>query len=64
MTVFSFIRDGLIKKAVGNNMANDETDVLSVKRALSSLGRFGEEGPNGFITRGVGYVGDMSEKKK
>lgn len=51
MSGFSFIRNGLIQKPVGNNMANEQEDVFSVKRALSSLGRFGEEEPNGFITR-------------
>jgi len=51
MSGFSFIRNGLIQKPVGNNMANDQEDVFSVKRALSSLGHFGGEEPNGFITR-------------
>lgn len=38
MKNLSNIATGLIRKAVGNNLENDEKDVLSVKTALGGLG--------------------------
>jgi len=43
MQRFSFVPSRLIKGAVGNNRANDDADVRSVKRALSSLDFFETE---------------------
>lgn len=52
MKSLSNITRGLIRKPVGNNLANEEKDVMSVKKALGGLGRFEkEEEPHGIITR-------------
>lgn len=52
MKNLSNIATGLIRKAVGNNLENDEKDVLSVKTALGGLGWFErEDEPHGIITR-------------
>ncbi|GEM_PF-2583209 len=51
MVYISSITGGLIRSSVGNNLFNKQDDVTSVKRALSALGRFEEDEPNGYITR-------------
>ncbi|MCB1532009.1 MAG: peptidoglycan-binding protein [Alphaproteobacteria bacterium] len=45
-------RVGFLKKPVGNNLENDEGDVLETKKRLNRLGFFEkEQDPNGIITR-------------
>jgi len=44
-----FVR--LIGGPVGNNLANNERDVMVVKRSMTKIGRFEEEEPHGIITR-------------
>lgn len=49
-----FSASALIKKSVGNNLENDERDVLRVKDKLAKQGLFDQDNglePNGYITR-------------
>lgn len=54
----------LINGPVGNNMANDEEDVLNVKGALAETERYEEDEPHGYVTRGMDTaIRDLQREK-